>query len=113
MKNNGKKPITVAIIGAGGRGSTFAEIIRRLPKMAKVAAVAEPKDGQREEIAKRFRLHPSMVFKDWRDFATEKRTDAAVVATMDREHVGPAVACLNLGYDLLLEKPMAVTLADC
>jgi predicted dehydrogenase len=39
--------------------------------------------------------------------------DAVIISTMDQAHIGPAVACLNAGYDILLEKPMATTLADC
>src|SRR5262249_31945400 len=39
--------------------------------------------------------------------------DAVVVATMDQDHVGPATACLEKGYHLLLEKPMATTLEGC
>ena len=33
--------------------------------------------------------------------------------TQDAMHVGPAVALANKGYDILLEKPMAVTAEDC
>ena len=32
---------------------------------------------------------------------------------MDREHVGPTLACLELGYPILLEKPVAPTLEEC
>jgi predicted dehydrogenase len=113
MATENKKPITVGIIGAGGRGSTFADIIRRLPKMAKVIAVAEPLDDRRQAMAKKFKISPSLVFKDWREFLKEKRVDAAVVSTMDREHAAPAIACMEMGVDILLEKPMAVTLEDC
>ncbi len=33
--------------------------------------------------------------------------DAAIIATVDRRHRGPAIACARLGYHLLLEKPIA------
>ena len=39
--------------------------------------------------------------------------DAALVCTLDRQHIGPALAAMEAGYDVLLEKPMATTLADC
>ncbi|QXD33060.1 Gfo/Idh/MocA family oxidoreductase [Candidatus Pelagisphaera phototrophica] len=32
---------------------------------------------------------------------------------MDQDHVGPAVACMEKGYHMLLEKPMAVRFEDC
>lgn len=39
--------------------------------------------------------------------------DCVIIATPDREHTGPAIAFAKLGYHVLLEKPMAVSLDDC
>jgi predicted dehydrogenase len=39
--------------------------------------------------------------------------DGAIIATQDRMHVEPAVAALERGYHLLLEKPMALTHEEC
>ena len=36
-----------------------------------------------------------------------------IVATPDREHVGPARRFAELGYHVLLEKPIAPTRAEC
>ena len=43
----------------------------------------------------------------------EKFADAVVIATLDHMHKEPAIAFANKGYHILLEKPMAPTLADC
>ncbi len=109
------KQITVAIIGAGGRGRwTFAPTIRELAHKARVVAVAEPRAWNRNEFAREFGLKKAMVFKSWRDFVKgAKKCDAVVISTMDQEHAQPALACLEKGYHVLLEKPMAVTLEDC
>ena len=42
-----------------------------------------------------------------------KLCDVVVITTLDHMHVDPAIAFANLGYDILLEKPMAVTIEDC
>ncbi|TVR50446.1 MAG: gfo/Idh/MocA family oxidoreductase [Puniceicoccaceae bacterium] len=108
------KPTTIAIIGAGGRGSSFASLIENLPHLGTVVAVAEPRAAYRERLAKQFSLPPERVFERWQDFVAEgKLCDAVVIATMDQDHVGPAVACTELGCHMLLEKPMAVALEDC
>lgn len=105
---------TVAIIGVGARGTYYGDLIAGYPHLGKVAAVVEPRKEYREGFAKVHGIPNDRQFADWHKFAAQpKICDAVVVATIDREHVGPAVACLKAGYDLLLEKPMATTLADC
>jgi predicted dehydrogenase len=107
-------PKTIAIIGAGSRGAGFAALIQRYGYLGKVVAVADPRDDYRTALAKTHDIAPQRIFKSWQDFCAQpKLCDAVVIATMDQEHVAPAVACLQKGYDLLLEKPMATSLADC
>lgn len=107
-------PKTIAIIGAGGRGRVFTSIIGDYKHLGRVVAVAEPRDEYRQAVAAAAKIPPAMQFKTWQEFVARPRLcDAAVIATMDRDHKGPAVACLKKGYDLLLEKPLAPTLADC
>ena len=108
------EPKTIAIIGAGARGAGFGDICAALPQLAKVVAVAEPRDDCRQAFSAIHRVSPDRQFMTWRAFAAQPRMcDAIIIATMDQDHVGPAVACLEKGYDVLLEKPMATTLADC
>lgn len=104
----------VAVLGAGGRGQGFGTMLAELPLLAEVVAVAEPRDAYRERFAAQHDLPPERVFRTWQEFvARMPACDAVVIATMDRDHVGPAVACLERGLHLLLEKPMATSLADC
>ena len=54
------------------------------------------------------------MFDTWEDAAKVPRfADCVIIATPDRAHTGPAIAFAELGYHVLLEKPMAVTLDDC
>lgn len=114
MEKRNSAIVTVAILGAGGRGQGFGTILQQMPHIARVVAVAEPREAYRNKFARAHSLPTGAVFNDWREFvARPKMCDAVVVATMDREHVEPAVACLEKGYHLFLEKPMATTLEDC
>lgn len=108
-------PLTIALIGAGGRGHGFAAMLERsFPHLARITAVAEPRDEYRQDIVSMWNLPASHVFSDWRELvARPKLADAVIIATPDREHAGPAVACLDQGCHLFLEKPMAISLADC
>jgi predicted dehydrogenase len=105
---------TIAILGAGARGNLFADLIRRFGHLGKVVAVAEPRDDYRRSLAEQHQIPSDGVFATWQDFCKKpKLCDAVIISTLDREHAGPAIACLDKGYDVLLEKPMAATLSDC
>jgi predicted dehydrogenase len=102
------------VLGAGERGSIFGDLLAELATRAEVVAVAEPRAEHRERFAARHDLPAEAVFETWQEFTAVKREcDAVVVATMDRDHLGPAIASLAHGYDLLLEKPMAASLDEC
>ncbi|CAN5213419.1 Gfo/Idh/MocA family oxidoreductase [soil metagenome] len=105
-------PVTLAIVGAGSRGSAYARCAAA--SGARVVSVAEPRRLQREQLASEHGLPPHTTFRDWRELAAGPRlSDAVLIATQDALHVEPAVRFADLGYHLLLEKPMATTEADC
>ena len=107
-------PLELLVAGAGSRGSTYAGWAARHPEHARVVAVAEPRDAYRDALGDAHGIPPERRFRDWREAAAAGRlADAAIVATQDREHVEPAVAFAELGYALLLEKPMAPTEEEC
>jgi predicted dehydrogenase len=108
------RPVTMAVLGAGSRGTTYAGFAVQSGGRAQVVAVVEPRPARRDALAEEHRVPADMRFADWRELAARPRlADAAVVATPDREHVGPATALAGLGYHLLLEKPIAPTWDEC
>lgn len=49
-----------------------------------------------------------MCFKDYKEvLKLGKIADCVINTTMDQYHVETAIAFLGLGYDMLLEKPVA------
>ncbi|MFF5078909.1 Gfo/Idh/MocA family protein [Actinoplanes sp. NPDC000266] len=100
-------PVSLMVVGAGLRGQVYA---RRAVETgaARIVAVAEKDPGRRERFASAFGC---TAFADWTEI-TGRIADAAIVATPDRLHADPAVALANLGYHLMLEKPMAPSEAD-
>lgn len=107
-------PTCIALIGAGDRGRLFSRMIADLPGRARIVAVAEPRQPYRDFIADQHNIPASSCFNDWREVVAHPDiADAAIIATPDRDHVGPAVAALDNGWDVLLEKPMGVTLDEC
>ncbi|HEY9786117.1 MAG TPA: Gfo/Idh/MocA family oxidoreductase [Candidatus Obscuribacterales bacterium] len=110
-----KRPVEAVLIGAGERGTfVFGEYAMQHPDELKIVAVAEPVEEKRRRFAERHQLVDEQCYSSWEElFAKKKNAQAAIIATLDRLHVEPAVAALQQGYHVLLEKPMAVTPEDC
>lgn len=109
------KTITVIIIGAGDRGGdTYANYALRFPNEMKVVAVAEPIEERRNIIKKKHQLESEKCFSSWEEILEkEQLADVAIIATQDQMHAEPAILAMKQGYDVLLEKPMAVNIEDC
>ncbi len=106
--------LTFLLLGAGSRGSMFAEILAEDYAPGTLVAVAEPNPQSREKIAKLHNIPSERQFSSWEEaLAQPKMANVVVNTTMDRHHVASAIAAFELGYHMLLEKPMASTLADC
>lgn len=113
-KGESAKTYTVAVIGAGSRGLRYAEHMRKHPDKFRVVAVAEPEGHRREHMKKLWSIPEENCFSSWEALLEgPKMADVAVIATMDDLHFAPAMRAMELGYDLLLEKPAAQTPREC
>ncbi len=107
------EPVSIAVVGAGNRGQIYADLAAADGR-AQVVAVADPDCARREELADRHAVAAERRFDGWEALVGGPRmADMVVVATQDRFHYGPAVALLDRGYHLLLEKPIATTPQQC
>ncbi|HNZ50849.1 MAG TPA: Gfo/Idh/MocA family oxidoreductase [Bacilli bacterium] len=108
------KKITVAILGFGSRGFTYANIIREYPEEAQIVAVCEVNLNKKPFILSQYQLNEDQFYENEDHFFGKgKLADVLIISTMDQDHHRHALKALNLGYDLLLEKPIATTKADC
>jgi phthalate 4,5-cis-dihydrodiol dehydrogenase len=101
--------IGVGIIGAGHFGAVHARALSGLTNARLVAAC-------RNEVASIGRFvaeHGGRAYTDWCALLDDPSVDAVVIATPHDLHRDIAIACLAAGKHVLLEKPMAITIADC
>ncbi|HEX6682267.1 MAG TPA: Gfo/Idh/MocA family oxidoreductase [Candidatus Limnocylindrales bacterium] len=107
--------VTVAVVGAGSRGRGYAEwVAQQHPDRVRVVAVAEPNAVRRERFAAAHGLPAERVFADWRDLlAGERIADCVLVCTQDSMHREPVLRAAELGYHIMVEKPLAPTERDC
>lgn len=114
MTTKSAEPLRVAVIGAGVRGTSLARKLATSKFKAVAAAVAEPDEEKRRSFAEEFNIEDSATFSGWKELI-DKVTgcDAAIIATLDNQHAGPAVASLDRGWHILMEKPLADRFQDC
>lgn len=108
------RKIRLALAGAGMRGRTYTDYALAHPEQFEVVAVAEPVAHKREYIAARHHIAPEYCFEGYRELLEQPRlADAILICTMDDLHFEPAMKAIELGYDILLEKPAAPTAQQC
>ena len=100
-----------AVMGLGGRGSTYAHFVQYYG--SELVAVCDP-NPKKKALAMKYGMPENGFFTDENEFfARGKIADALVIATMDDLHYRQTMRALDLGYDILLEKPIAMTLEEC
>jgi predicted dehydrogenase len=106
-------PIEAIMVGAGNRGYfAYGPYALQHPDRIRFVAVAEPHDERRRRFAQAHSIPPERRFQTWQDlYARGQIARALVNCTPDRQHLDSTLPALELGYDVLLEKPMAHTLA--
>ncbi len=101
------KIFTVSILGCGSRGrEAYGNNFYLLPDKFKIACLCDINPKQIEIAKSAWGVADENCFLSPEEFLKEKRSDALVIATQDRDHVDMCIRALELGYDVLLEKPI-------
>ena len=94
------------LIGAGQRGMIYAQNAQK--RGHEIAAVAETDPVRRAIAAGEFGIPEERCFSSGEALLAQPRMgEAAIIATMDRDHFHEAVPAMEKGYHLLLEKPIS------
>lgn len=108
------KQLTAICIGGGNRGRGYADIMAKMPEKFRLTGIAEPVDSARDVIVRNFNVPAENCYKTWQEILSRpKFADVAIISTMDNMHYEPAMKAISLGYDILLEKPIAQTVEEC
>ena len=111
---NIENPVTAITLGAGNRGNVYGNYGIEFSKELDIIGVAEPISIRKERYAKKHNILEENRFDTWEDvFNRPKFADAVIITTPDNLHYGPCMKALELGYDVLLEKPIAPSEKEC
>jgi predicted dehydrogenase len=99
----------VGIIGMGRSGwELHAVPLSKLPQYC-VAAICDQSEARRDQAAQQFGARP---YYDPHKLIADKEVDLVVVAVPGSLHTTLTIAALEAGKDVVVEKPMANTLAE-
>ena len=108
------RPITAITCGAGSRGNVYGGYAAEFKEQIKIVGVAEPIPIRNERYAKKHQIPDENRFKTWEDvFARPKFADVIIITMPDNLHYVPCMKAMEMGYDVLLEKPMAQSEQEC
>jgi myo-inositol 2-dehydrogenase/D-chiro-inositol 1-dehydrogenase len=98
------------MIGYGAWGRYHAEAIGKAPgaELAAIACASEATAAAARERHPNAKLH-----LDWRQLLADRSIDAVDIVVPNHLHADIAIAALEAGKNVLLEKPMAASIADC
>jgi len=103
------RPVRIGVIGAGAAAEGI-----HLPALARLAgietvAIVDPARDRAEHVRRTFGVASS--YGDYRDAIPH--IDAAILGIPHQLHAPVAIDLLNAGVHVLVEKPMALTTAEC
>lgn len=102
--------IDVALVGCGRIAQRHAQLLgESLIDGARLAAVCDVIPERAQELADRYGVS---AYSDMTEMLERHDPDLVAVLTESGNHAAPAIAAANFGAHVMVEKPMALTLAD-
>ena len=102
----------IAIMGFGGRGETYAHFTKFYGH--EVCAICDPDLNKKKYAMEEYGVKSENYYTSEEEFFSKgKIADALVIATLDDIHHRQTMKALEIGYDILLEKPIAMTKEHC
>lgn len=107
--------IKIAVIGLGNRGSGYMNIVKLFCKKdAQIVALCDIFEKRLEECRIKYNIPADMCFTNEDDFFSKgKLADAIFICTQDRDHYNHALKAIELGYDIMCEKPLSPSIKEC
>lgn len=108
-RTQGDRPLGIAIIGAGYWGVNYVRVCRDLPG-AELVVVCDQREHRLGELERQF---PGLRTTTSLDAALSMDgVDAALICTPAAAHFAVTKQCIEAGKHILVEKPIATTVAD-
>jgi predicted dehydrogenase len=107
--------ITLGFIGTGNINTHHCRTFLA-EKDARIVAVCDPvaarREGHRDNINQVYGDNGCADYRDFRELLARKDIDAVCIGTPDHWHAAQAIAAMQAGKDVYVEKPLTLTVAE-
>lgn len=111
---NQSEMITISIVGAGSRAGAYINALEaNYHGKFKVVAIAEPIKERQKYYQEKYQISNNMIFDGYEQFIKMQRlSDIVIIATLDDMHYIPVIDAIKKGYDIILEKPISMSIEE-
>jgi len=106
--------VRIGIIGCGGMSRRHGRMFDALPDVD-VVALVDPSQANLERFIVETvsdKTHIPATYADYRDMLAHERLDGVVIVTPHDQHFAQAMAAMQAGCHVLVEKPMVIDTED-
>jgi len=103
--------VKILQVGAGIRGRHWAQFVKDHPD-AECVALVEPDAASRNAAQALIGTSGCGFFASLDDAFRETKADAALIVSPSATHADTSIRCLDAGLTVMVEKPLAVTVAE-
>lgn len=107
------KKYKIGVVGAGARGEFFARSLYAGTKRTELFGVCDHDEDRLEKFCNYCEINDTKKFTDTAAFVREPDLDAIIITVPEFAHADVAVAAMQAGKHVYLEKPLAHTVEDC
>ena len=101
------KNVGIVLLGVGQRGSLYAECASK-NRFVHIKALCDNNVETLNKYAELYSVPKAMRFTDENElFKAGRLAETIAISTLDKSHYAEAVKAIELGYDILLEKPIS------
>lgn len=108
VTENNKSPLTFAILGCGMAAGIHADAIQKI-EGAKLKGIFDLSDKSRQSFSEKYNI---IAYSSFNELLNDDEIDIVCVCTPSFLHAQHAIAVLNSGKHVVIEKPMAMTTED-
>ncbi|MFO1068967.1 MAG: Gfo/Idh/MocA family oxidoreductase [Geminicoccaceae bacterium] len=104
------KPVRILVVGVGNMGQSHAKAYHNNPGFELVGLMSRTIRSKKDKLAPELQGYP--LYEDYAQALRETRPDAVSINTYPNTHAEYAIAAMDAGAHVFMEKPIATNIAD-